>query len=161
MLPTSLWISLLFAIVATTTQVPFVYQPSPLTFRLGHLVVANSSRILFSDVSQESLQSNIHGTEEPYTLMTRMMKTHRPSSFTAHARARMKPFVQDDEGEVEELAWGEEEIVGPDVTHRESLLHLAKMTNNAYANDNGREWYDLGHNWNLVCVLLLRVLHNI
>lgn len=163
MLPTSLLISLLFAIPAVASQVPLVYQPSqpPLTFYLRHLhAVANSSRILFSDVTQgESLylQNNIDGTEVPYTLMTRMMKTHRPSSFTAHAQARVQPLSWGDEGKVEELIWNEEEVLGPDVTSRTSLLHLAKMTNNAYAypNDDGREWYDLGHDWNIVCACCL------
>jgi lipase ATG15 len=161
MLPTYLLISLLVAIPATTTQVPLVYQPSPLTFHLRHLhAVTNSSRILFSDVPQEALQNNIHGIQESYTLMTRMVKTHRPSSFAAHARARMKPLSHGEEGDVEELSWGEDEIIGPDVTNRNSLLHLAKMTNNAYAypNDgNGRHWYDLGHDWNTVCVFLHHV----
>jgi lipase ATG15 len=164
MLPTSLLISLLLAISATTTQVPLVYQPSPLTFHLRHLhAVTNTSRILFSDVSQEeSLQNSIHGTQDSYTLMTRMMKTHRPSSFASFARARMKPYPWGDEDEPEGLSWGEDDVLGPDVTHRESLLHLAKMTNNAYAypnNGDGREWYDLGHNWNIVCFVLCHVYH--
>ena len=159
MLPTSLLISFLFAIpAATTTQAPFVHQLNPLTFYLRHLhVVTNSSRVLFSDVPQgdSSLQSqnSIDGTQAPYTLMTRMVRTHRPSSFASHARARLKPFSRSDDT-VEELTWGEEVIVGPDVTNRRSLLHLAKMTNNAYAfpdDGNGREWYDIGGNWNIVC----------
>ncbi|KAF8510341.1 Alpha/Beta hydrolase protein [Gautieria morchelliformis] len=99
-----------------------------------------------------SSQNTIHGTRDSYTLMTRMTKTHRPSSFASFARARMKPFPWGDEDEPEELSWSEDDVLGPDVTNRESLLHLAKMTNNAYAypnNGDGREWYDLGHNWNI------------
>ncbi|KIJ31810.1 hypothetical protein M422DRAFT_61625 [Sphaerobolus stellatus SS14] len=39
--------------------------------------------------------------------------------------------------------------MAPNVTDRETLLLLAKMTNNAYAHEeNGREWYDLGKQWN-------------
>jgi len=58
---------------------------------------------------------------------------------------------------IEELIWSDEEIIGPNVTDRETLLQLAKMTNNAYAdgkNGNGREWYEIGKEWNTVRVLL-------
>jgi len=49
------------------------------------------------------------------------------------------------------LTWGEEEVLGPDVTSRDTILRLAKMTNNAYAypEEGERKWYDLGGNWNI------------
>lgn len=45
----------------------------------------------------------------------------------------------------------------PDISHRPSVLALAKMTNNAYyekCNETG--WYDLGTPWNLVTISSLR-----
>ena len=48
------------------------------------------------------------------------------------------------------LNWGEEEIVGPDVESRETLLALAKMTSNAYLQPDDKEWYSLGKNWTTV-----------
>lgn len=165
MLPKSLLISLFAAIPVTANQVPLVYtQASPLTFHLRHVhVVTNSSRILFADVPQESTGDDFRDAQEPYTLMTRMMKTHRPSSFAAHARARMRPSSWVAEDDVQELSWGEEDIVGPDITCRESLLHLAKMSNNAYAlpdGANGRKWYDPGDMWNAVCTSVFYIYHS-
>ncbi|KAG5337287.1 hypothetical protein C0989_009933 [Termitomyces sp. Mn162] len=47
-----------------------------------------------------------------------------------------------------QLQWNEEEVIGPDVESRETLLELAKMTNNAYLCDDDPDWYDLGDSWN-------------
>lgn len=39
----------------------------------------------------------------------------------------------------------------PDVKHRQTVLALAQMTNNAYSDPDTREdWYDLGTKWNVV-----------
>jgi putative lipase involved disintegration of autophagic bodies len=46
------------------------------------------------------------------------------------------------------LLWKETDVLGPDVTHRETLLALAKMTSNAYTQPNASDWYDLGSEWN-------------
>jgi putative lipase involved disintegration of autophagic bodies len=46
--------------------------------------------------------------------------------------------------------WQESDILGPNVTERETLLTLAKMTNNAYNKPTDEEWYDLGSDWNSV-----------
>jgi len=45
------------------------------------------------------------------------------------------------------LAWDDEELTAPDVESRETLLELAKMTNNAYVEPDDPAWYDLGANW--------------
>ncbi|EKM58524.1 uncharacterized protein PHACADRAFT_53577, partial [Phanerochaete carnosa HHB-10118-sp] len=45
--------------------------------------------------------------------------------------------------------WDEDEIEGPDVESRKTLLNLAKMTNNAYLEPGEAEWYDLGGDWNV------------
>jgi len=74
-----------------------------------------------------------------------MTSSSRPSSFTAFSRARTRSIVF---GQNERLQWDEEEIVGPDVESRETLLELAKMTNNAYIEPDDSQWYDLGGVWN-------------
>lgn len=48
--------------------------------------------------------------------------------------------------------WEDTEVVAPDVTDRETLRTLAKMTSNAYVIPDGTEWYPL-EDWNAVSVL--------
>jgi lipase ATG15 len=47
------------------------------------------------------------------------------------------------------LDWIEDQTVAPDVENRETLLELAKMTNNAYVERDDPAWYDIGP-WNIV-----------
>ena len=53
-------------------------------------------------------------------------------------------------GQSTPLDWNEEEIIGPDVESRETLLILAKMTSNAYLQPDDKGWYPLGENWTTV-----------
>jgi len=48
------------------------------------------------------------------------------------------------------LNWQEDEVPGPDVMRRETLLLLAKMTSNTYFEPHRREWYNLTDDWNVV-----------
>jgi lipase ATG15 len=75
----------------------------------------------------------------------------RPPSFTAFSQARIRSIKH---GQSEQLQWDEEEIIGPDVDSRETILELAKMTNNAYIEPDDPQWYDLGGKWNNVRCLL-------
>ena len=52
--------------------------------------------------------------------------------------------------ESEAIGWDEIEVEGPDVEDRETLLLLAKMTNNAYLMPDEQGWYPLGDHWNVV-----------
>jgi hypothetical protein len=52
------------------------------------------------------------------------------------------------------LHWQEDEVPGPDVTRRETLLLLAKMTSNTYFEPGNRGWYNLTDEWNVVRRLL-------
>lgn len=56
--------------------------------------------------------------------------------------------------ETEAIDWDEIEVEGPDVEDRQTLLLLAKMTNNAYLSPGEQGWYELGDNWNVVRVYL-------
>jgi len=48
------------------------------------------------------------------------------------------------------LDWEEDEVPGPDVTRRETLLLLAKMTSNTYFKPGTNGWYNLTDEWNVV-----------
>ncbi|EJT96502.1 alpha/beta-hydrolase [Dacryopinax primogenitus] len=47
-----------------------------------------------------------------------------------------------------DVPWDEDVVLLPDVSDRETLLELAKMTSNAYSAPADKDWYDLGHRWN-------------
>jgi putative lipase involved disintegration of autophagic bodies len=48
------------------------------------------------------------------------------------------------------LDWEEDEVSGPDVMRRETLLLLAKMTSNTYFEPHKGGWYNLTDEWNVV-----------
>lgn len=128
-------------------------DPAVLQFELRHLHAVSSStaHVIFSDVSPQALKtlsSDTSGsTKSSYSVRSRLGKTFRPSSFAAHERARLRSLRF---GENEWLDWDEEEIISPDVESRETLLELAKITNNAYVDPEDPAWYDLGDGWNAV-----------
>ncbi|KAH9989434.1 hypothetical protein BJV77DRAFT_963908 [Russula vinacea] len=53
-------------------------------------------------------------------------------------------------GQSTTLHWEEDEIPGPDVSKRETLLLLAKMTSNAYIEPNTDGWYNLTDEWGIL-----------
>lgn len=120
-----------------------VTQPTPvMKFQLRHQhAVSNTSRVLFSDIVP-SLMS------ETFNVDTQHVISHRPTSFSAFSSARFRSMrhMQNDA-----LLWHETDVLGPNVTNRETLLTLAKMTSNAYYQPGDKDWYGLGSNWNTVC----------
>lgn len=115
---------------------------SRLPLELRHLhAVSPEGHVVFQDTPQQ------YNLAAPYTVNTRRIKSHRPSSFEAFSNARISSlrFAQS-----MALDWDEDEILGPDVEDRDTLLTLAKMTNNAYLEPNDAQWYDLGANWTVV-----------
>jgi len=112
---------------------------TPLRFQLRHEHgVSNTSRVVFSDIAP-SFVSEVYGVD------TRLVTSHRPSSFSALSNARLRSMrhAQNDAS-----IWQQSDILGPNVRDRETLLTLAKMTNNAYNEPADKEWYDLGSSWN-------------
>lgn len=109
-----------------------------LVFRLRHMYGMNNAThaLVLKNVS--------HGTSlrGALALCTKRVGVHRPKSSL-------------NSGE-----WDEDEIESPDVTNKDTLLALAKMTSNAYYDspDTGKSgWYNLGNKWNIVrCLCLLR-----
>src|SRR6202011_4874706 len=67
--------------------------------------------------------------------------------FDAHSQARLRSIQH---AQSQALQWGEDEIIGPDVESRDTLLELAKMTNNAYVDSEDPYWYDLEGKWSEV-----------
>lgn len=124
--------------------------------RQVHAVSSDSAHVIFSDVSPRALNT-LHAADDPtastkavYGVRSRMATVYRPSSPAAHAQARLRSLRF---GENERLDWFPDEIEGPDVEARETLLELAKMTNNAYVEPDDPAWYDLEGRWNVVRAL--------
>ncbi|KAF8071762.1 alpha/beta-hydrolase [Lyophyllum atratum] len=123
--------------------------PERLQFELRHLhAVSGAAHVVFSDVPPQTSYTLSNGQshlDNSYSIRTRRISSFRPPSFDAfnHARTRSMRY-----GQSEQLQWDEEEIIAPDVESRETLLELAKMTNNAYVTPGDPYWYDLGGGWN-------------
>lgn len=114
-------------------------RPNALKFELRHAhgLVTNTSRVVFSDISPSSLQSDV------FEVYTKRMKVAKPQSQADFFSARARNTER-------ELLWDETDVVGPNVHDRETLKLLAKMTNNAYSQPGAKDWYDLGSEWNSV-----------
>ncbi|KAI0733567.1 alpha/beta-hydrolase [Fomitopsis betulina] len=120
-------------------------EPSLLKFELRHYhAVSPDARVAFHDAlpSDSLAASSFPG----YTLRSKPVKIRRPASPSALAEARTRSirFAQSTL-----LDWDEDEVPGPDVESRETLLELAKITNNAYLEPGEDGWYDLGDDWNV------------
>ncbi|KAL0954411.1 hypothetical protein HGRIS_003397 [Hohenbuehelia grisea] len=128
-----------------------------LRFELRHLHASSpAARIVFSDVHRHSRYKSfdVYGNHSKaledlratYTAKTRRAQTHRPRSFMLHDAARLQSMRH---AQTPQGLWLQEDTVVPDVEDRETLLTLAKITNNAYyANPDDAGWYDLGEKWN-------------
>ncbi|GJJ08686.1 hypothetical protein Clacol_002905 [Clathrus columnatus] len=128
-----------------------------ISFRLDHVyATTSSSRVLFANVANSRAPA-ITSTRLPsYSIRTKKISTHKPTSLEAFNRARFSSYTRrDDSLGNDTMLWEEEEIIGPDVTDRETILLLAKMTNNAYNIDHEEDdWYDIGEEWNKASSLL-------
>ncbi|KAJ2917382.1 hypothetical protein MD484_g2965, partial [Candolleomyces efflorescens] len=136
--------------------------PSSLTFELRHLhAVSSDAHVVFHDVNQAdykawALQTSGEAAAAAagaapttpttsYSIATRPVKSYRPPSFSDFSAARTRSFRF---AESTKLHWEPDEVPGPDVDKRETLLLLAKMSNNAYVEPGDPYWYDLGEKWN-------------
>ena len=122
------------------------YAQDLLSFELRHHhAVSGNAHVIFSDTKPSSFQ-------EPFKVRTRRHTTYRPSSFDNFSAARLLKSRGQGHLTSSVLGWEEDEVLGPDVEKRETLLTIAKMANNAYVMDpSDAEWYDLGGNWTSVC----------
>ena len=123
--------------------------PSPnsvLNFHLRHFHVATSSaHVYFADAPHDL--SRARGLASvPLSIATSPLRTTRPSSLHQFQAARHMSM----RGQSALLDWQEDEVPGPDVMRRETLLLLAKMTSNTYFEPHNRGWYNLTDEWNVV-----------
>lgn len=118
-------------------QKVLIDRPPSRTFTLRHEhAIANDSRVLFADIPQSFLS-------EQHTINTRTIQTYRPSSLRAFSSARSSYS----NGVTDSNLWIQKTTPAPDVGERETLLSLAKMTNNAYFAPSDKEWYALDPSW--------------
>ncbi|KAK7036135.1 putative lipase ATG15 [Favolaschia claudopus] len=112
-----------------------------LRFQLRHEhAVAEGSLSVFSDVPL-SFQAQY------FEVPAKNIKTHRPPSAAAYADARLQSMRH---ARSPVMAWDVEEVSGPDVSKRKTILELATMTHDSYYADpeaGGKAWYPL-HGWN-------------
>jgi len=132
---------------ADVSQHPHV-RPRPekaLNFYLRHFHAETSSAQVYLANVPHDLPSATGFVHEPFSIATSPMRTTRPSSPEKFTAARH----MSQHGQSAILNWDEDEVPGPDVTRRETLLLLAKMTSNSYFVPGSSEWYNLTDKWNV------------
>lgn len=132
------------------------------TLRHVHETHAGSGRIRWANVSGDLIASSLltetsndGSATHTHVLHSRPINIVRPISqpaFHAHRhrsrkRRRRVPLTLQEEDFGQSLEWEKHEAEGPATEKRETLLALAKMTNNAYFSEGKSGWYELGANW--------------
>ncbi len=136
---------------------PPPYDPNLKSFRPIHAHATNpesyqllwhnstSTQPLFSPLSDGIDLSEV---SPDLNIRTRLITIRRPISPIRTpgrlAYTLSKPFDHPTSSQ-----WEDTEVLAPDVTDRETLRTLAKMTSNAYVLPDGGEWYPLD-DWNAV-----------
>lgn len=130
-------------------SIPNPVQPPNLSFHLRHLhALSNTSRNIFQNVPPRVSASFL---DDGSSIRTRMMNVHKP----------LHPPGKRLNSSVSMLGWDLEPIPAPNVTDRATLHMLAKMTSNAYVNNNEKEWYELPGNWSVrVIPLSITIPHS-
>lgn len=138
---------------------PPVSPPPQLNFHLrhAHAIASNSSgRVIFQDIdhafaAQSSRQSG-------YRVSTSTVQTHRPHSFEAHVKARLRSLYNSESLPPDAL-WYKEDTSSPNVTDLDTIITLAEMTSNSYFKPTDSSWYDMGPDWNANAVRALLRTH--
>ena len=130
------------------SQRPIFPAHNTLDFRLRHFhAVTPSAHVYFADVP---IHSSLHADSQPLSIPIAPVRTARPPSAAAFAEARALSM----RGQSTALDWEEDQMPGPDVSKRETLLLLGKMTSNAYIEPDTDGWYNLTDEWGVVRSLL-------
>ena len=126
------------------SQRPTFPLRNTLNFRLRHFhAVTPSAHVYFADVP---LHPSLHPDSQPLSIPIAPVRIARPPSPAAFSEARELSL----HGQSTTLDWEEGDIMGPDVSKRETLLLLAKMTSNAYVEPDTDWWYNLTDEWDIV-----------
>lgn len=134
---------------ADVAEHPYPRLPSNnvLNFHLRHMHAATSSaQVYFRDVPPELHSANGPASLPAVPILTSPVRTTRPPSLHEFTAARHISR----RGQSAILNWEKVEVPGPDVTRRETLLLLAKMTSNTYFLPGTSGWYNLTDEWNVV-----------
>ncbi|KAF8628000.1 hypothetical protein AX15_004121 [Amanita polypyramis BW_CC] len=139
----------LFSHISSANEIPLgplqqSRRNNPLLFELRHYHgVSSDAHIVFSDAPPSA-----HPAGTSHIVRTRLVSIFRPPSFEEHSRVRsISRKTRNRTAAAQLLHWDKDEVIGPDVESRETLLVLAKMTNNAYVEPGSAEWYNLDGNW--------------
>ncbi|KAH7317984.1 Alpha/Beta hydrolase protein [Rhizoctonia solani] len=82
---------------------------------------------------------------KPHVLRTRVQTVHQPRSIDDVYRVRERSLRLQ---QSEPIEWVKKNVLAPDVTDRETLRELAKMTANAYAKRGKPNWWEMSERWN-------------
>jgi lipase ATG15 len=119
-------------------------EPQRLQFELRHQhAVSPDAHVVFSDVGPAA-RNLAGGNQTTYSLWTRNTTSFRPPSFSEHEAARIRSMRH---AQSADFPWHEDEIIGPNIESQETILELAKMTNNAYVTPDDPVWYELSERW--------------
>ncbi|GAW00211.1 alpha beta-hydrolase [Lentinula edodes] len=122
--------------------------PSPrLSFELRHLhAVSSSAHVVFQDVPSVWKESSAYLQQNrSFAIEARPVSSYRGPNYEDQRVARVQSMKF---GQSQSLNWEQEIVPGPNVESRETLLELAKMSNNAYVEVGDPAWYELGEEWN-------------
>ena len=109
-------------------------------------VVSSNARVAFANVAPSHIYSH-DDASAPYRVEAKPVISTRPPSFEVYSQARLRSMRY---AQSLDMPWDEEEVLGPNIESRETLLLLAKMANDAYLEPTDPAWYDLGPDWNQV-----------
>ncbi|KAG9126719.1 putative lipase atg15 [Ceratobasidium sp. 392] len=154
--------SLLALFISFSVSTGAALDAQTFTLRHVHSSHADTGRIRWADISEDAVTASsladppLDGSStHTHTLHTSRMSVHRPISQDAFHAARRRRKDRSLFGRLElggkewgqSLGWDEDDVDGPAIDKRETVLALAKMTNNAYLEPDESGWYDLGGNW--------------
>ena len=126
---------------------PQLSTDANLVFELRHQHgVTPEGAIVFNDPLRTQQALSL-ARSSSHSVSTRHIRRTRPRSQEAFQSARTRSRLFRENTVID---WDEDEIEAPNVEKRETLLSLAKMTNNAYLEPGETGWYELGKEWNVV-----------
>ncbi|KAF9479299.1 alpha/beta-hydrolase [Pholiota conissans] len=119
------------------------------------------ANLSFSSQFQLDLQDPAVGQDTPWfspsasyplqgsitNLQTRPTTVYRPRSLEVLHRTRLRS-LKHAESDAEPLLWDPVQVDGPDIGNLNTLVQLARMSANAYALPDQKNWYEVDAAWN-------------
>jgi hypothetical protein len=131
----------------------FVTDPKPLpdaltSSRRPPQILFNDNLNAPNDALLQSLEPDGDYTAaglDPGRIRTVPQRIQRAKDPNAYQQARLRSIISQ---ESTSLEWEEKEIPSPDFSDRLTVLELAKLTGNAYAQPGSKDWYSIDDRWN-------------